>query len=85
MGSAFASALRRIERCPQRSVRCLHAAEAIRALRVEQQAWRGWRDAHCNLMAVSMQGSSGTEIVRADCRSRMTAERIETIEKLGRP
>lgn len=55
----------------------------INLLTVEQKSWRAWRDAHCNVMAYSMEGTSGEAMVRYDCKTGMTLDRVKILEGVG--
>lgn len=55
----------------------------INLLTTEQKSWRAWRDAHCDVMAYSMQGTSGEALVRYDCKTGMTLDRVRILEGVG--
>lgn len=56
----------------------------MRVFNKEQQTWTAWRDAHCDVVAFSVGGSSAEMMVRMDCRTELTLARIKEIEAVGK-
>jgi uncharacterized protein YecT (DUF1311 family) len=85
MRLAFQRAVQRLRSCrPLKSTRCYDRTGAMRVFNKEQQTWTAWRDAHCDVVAFSVGGSSAEMMVRMDCRTELTLARIKEIEAVGK-
>ena len=81
----FDRAIARVRDCkPVNSTRCYNRPRALAVVRAEQKAWKAWRDAHCDVMAFSLEGTSAEGQVRDDCKTKLTVERINVVKKIGR-
>jgi uncharacterized protein YecT (DUF1311 family) len=58
--------------------------EAVHIISAEQRAWRGWRDAHCDVVAYGVQHTSAETMVRLDCKTEMTVKRTKDLIKVAR-
>lgn len=85
MSREFNGAISRIRNCrPRNSTACMYRPRAISVVTREQQSWTAWRDAHCDVVAFGMEGSSGEFQVRMDCRTGLTRQRINELRAIGR-
>jgi uncharacterized protein YecT (DUF1311 family) len=79
----FEDVISRIEHCePANSTKCFNAAGATDVVRAEQRAWLPWRNAHCDVFAFSMEGTSAEEELRASCRRDLAEKRTEELRKI---
>ncbi len=82
MDAEYGHALSRVANCrPVNSTRCDNRPRAREVVRAEQEAWLAWRNAHCDVMAFSMEATSAEGQVRADCRTGLTVERTDELEE----
>jgi uncharacterized protein YecT (DUF1311 family) len=79
----FERAISRIEYCePVNSTKCFNTAGAISAVQAEQRTWLPWRDAHCDVFAFSMKGTSAEAELRAFCRRDLAEQRTEQLKRI---
>jgi uncharacterized protein YecT (DUF1311 family) len=81
----FDLTITRIRNCrPRNATGCFNRQRAILLVTREQQSWVAWRNAHCDLVAFGMEGTSGEGQVRMDCRARLTLARTKELKAMGR-
>ena len=54
---------------------------ASKALNASQQAWSGYRDAHCDYVGSTYGGGSGTGIAIQSCRIELGRQRVSDLMK----
>ena len=85
MNSEFGRAIARIRNCkPKNSTACDNLPRQVQLVMREQTSWVAWRNAQCDVMAFGMEGRSGEEVVRMDCRTKLTMERTKYLQKVGK-
>jgi uncharacterized protein YecT (DUF1311 family) len=84
--SELTLAMERLRACaPPNSTKCHNLDRQAELVTNEQNAWKLWRDAHCDVVAFGVEETSAEDQVRSDCRTGITHERIENLKKIGRP
>ncbi|WP_213979452.1 lysozyme inhibitor LprI family protein [Sphingomonas sp. dw_22] len=84
MGTVFSQAIFRLQHCtPRNSTSCYNRPRAIKLLQAEQRTWLAWRNAHCDVVAFGMEGTSGEIQVRSDCRTGLTVARTKELQEVG--
>lgn len=85
MTRAFDEALYRVRHCkPINSTGCYNRPRALTVLRTEQRSWVAWRDAHCDVIAFGVEGTSVESVVRDDCKTKLILARTNEIKQMGR-
>jgi uncharacterized protein YecT (DUF1311 family) len=85
MTISFQRAVHRLRSCrPLNATRCDDRPGAVRLFSREQQTWKAWRDAHCDVIAFGVEKTSAEMMVRMDCRTELTLARTKEIEAVGR-
>jgi len=85
MAIAFRQAESRLRSCrPRNSVDCQDLKHGLLLFEAEQRTWRAWRDAHCDLVAFTVEKTSAEAMVRADCRTGLTVKRTGELQQEGR-
>jgi uncharacterized protein YecT (DUF1311 family) len=85
IAAAFGQARGWLRSCrPRDSTQCYDLEHGLRLFEAEQRTWRAWRDAHCDVVAFEVEGSSAEAMVRMDCRTGLTVKRTKELQQVGR-